>query len=344
MPGLLRKLVARAPITFARRLLTDSTLGLDPEERRLLKHAQIDRRRSVYGDRFAEWRSYWRVPLPNALWFFVRRGWPFSPRLRSSLMDRFDGRTDRARLFDAYSESSMHYSAMLMLSMHRVHASRAVDRAFPRGYRECHASGRKRGTRLRLRRRRDRGRVVKPQAGVRQAQVCRATFAAPGHTRAGHGNASRFAERPLLSSHCDRDTGARAGSACRPAADDRESDSARAAVFVHGSGFRTRSGRRPSQRSDTFGANRGLPCVLEGKLRAQRRPRRPPVAFSEDLVTPLGRRQGGAEGSAQVAGSACPDGCAWTAARHRHDMPVCGRAASPGGSRRGDGRRMGRRR
>jgi len=114
------KLAGRPEILFLRRLASDSTLGLGAAEREHVKLGQIDPRAPVYADRFREWRAYWRVSFCGVILFFARYGWPFSDRLRATLMKRFDGNTSREKLIHVYRRAGLHYSAMLMLSMNRA--------------------------------------------------------------------------------------------------------------------------------------------------------------------------------------------------------------------------------
>jgi len=118
-PGkMIRGLVGAAPILFLRRLRSDATLGLSRQDSEVL-HAIRLSDRSVYEDRFREFRSFWGVGLCSCVRFMVRYGWPFSSRLRETLMERFEGRTDPGVLLSAYRDSAFHYAMLLMLSMHR---------------------------------------------------------------------------------------------------------------------------------------------------------------------------------------------------------------------------------
>ena len=114
----LRRGLVRPEILFLRRLVSDSTLGLDASARHVLRDLCVSNR-SIYGDRFYELRVFWHVSYLRSFLFFVRYGWPFSQRLKDSLYTGFDGRTNPEKLKSAYEEAAFHYSIFLMLSMHR---------------------------------------------------------------------------------------------------------------------------------------------------------------------------------------------------------------------------------
>ena len=114
------ELLSKAQVSFVRRLFSDSTLGLGEEEHTLIKLCQVNPSRSVYADRFWEWRSFYGISRLGAIRWFVMNGWPFSRQMHHSLMAKFDGNTSGKNLFQTYDSTSLHYSAELMLSMHRV--------------------------------------------------------------------------------------------------------------------------------------------------------------------------------------------------------------------------------
>jgi 2-polyprenyl-3-methyl-5-hydroxy-6-metoxy-1,4-benzoquinol methylase len=122
--GVLRKriisILSRAEICFLRRLCSDSTLGLQPDENALIKLCQLKASRSVYADRFYEWREFYGISIFWAYVWFIKTGWPFSARLQNNLMLTFEGNTAEGDLFKVYEKTTRHYSAVLMLSMHRV--------------------------------------------------------------------------------------------------------------------------------------------------------------------------------------------------------------------------------
>lgn len=116
--SLVVRIAGAAPVLFCRRLVSDSTLGLSPAESTALRAMRLADR-SIYADRLAELEVFWHRSPAAMLLFFARHGWPFSERLRETLMAKFEGRTSPEALFRAYSDAAFHYAVMLMLSMHR---------------------------------------------------------------------------------------------------------------------------------------------------------------------------------------------------------------------------------
>lgn len=114
----LTHLLGAPSILFTRRLFSDSTLDLSPEEEQILGSIKLSTH-SLYGDRFRELRRYWKRNVVSCMGFFVRNGFPFSKKLRDTLMRQFEGRTAPGELIGAYERTSFHYAAYLMLGMHR---------------------------------------------------------------------------------------------------------------------------------------------------------------------------------------------------------------------------------
>lgn len=121
--GLLKRklcgILGLPPVLFARRLLSDSTLGLAGDEQRHLEQLRLSAESSLYGDRFRELRRFWPRNLAWYVSFFAANGWPFSRRLQRTLGESFEGRTEPPLLKEAYDRTTFHYAAVLMLSMHR---------------------------------------------------------------------------------------------------------------------------------------------------------------------------------------------------------------------------------
>ncbi|MEI6970796.1 MAG: methyltransferase domain-containing protein [bacterium] len=115
---LVRRLLGLPFVLFVRRLRSDSTLGLTPNEADALQSIRLAGG-SIYGDRFRELCAFWNVRSLECFLFLARNGWPFSRRLRDTLMAGFDGNTAPGKLGTAYDRLAFHYSVQLMLSMHR---------------------------------------------------------------------------------------------------------------------------------------------------------------------------------------------------------------------------------
>jgi 2-polyprenyl-3-methyl-5-hydroxy-6-metoxy-1,4-benzoquinol methylase len=115
----LTKLLSIPLILFVRRLVSDSTLGLSPEARDYLNRMKIGAG-SVYGDRFCELKQFWGISDLGCISFFIKQGWPFSPRLQGTLMKQFEGHISPSELMDSYRRTEFHYTANLMLSMDRA--------------------------------------------------------------------------------------------------------------------------------------------------------------------------------------------------------------------------------
>jgi len=113
------KLLSIPPVLFARRLISDNTLGLDGVSSAYLKRMQV-RPGSVYGDRFKELKQFWRVSNVDCIRFFLQNGWPFSRDLQDNLMKKFEGRVAPDELMESYRRTEFHYTAILTLSMDRA--------------------------------------------------------------------------------------------------------------------------------------------------------------------------------------------------------------------------------
>lgn len=120
MIPVLKKILGLPPVLFARRWVSDSTLGLSREEAELFASLRLAPQGGLYGDRFREFRAFFHVSLARCLVYFCRYGWPFSRRMHDHLERLFNQASSPDRLMDAYRAAAYHYALFHMTSVNRA--------------------------------------------------------------------------------------------------------------------------------------------------------------------------------------------------------------------------------
>ncbi|MBT3217923.1 MAG: class I SAM-dependent methyltransferase [Proteobacteria bacterium] len=109
------------PLAYVKTLVTDSpSLETEFEWHQILKATQIDSSTALFRDRQREIKHFFGKSNGSLLAYFLKYGFPNTPRFKEHLIDFFEERTgSEAELKKAYEDSAFHYTLRLMLGYQR---------------------------------------------------------------------------------------------------------------------------------------------------------------------------------------------------------------------------------